>query len=349
MSTNDRDDLHRFVLEFRSHLVFINAIFSLLFAALRIWPLAATFVIATILHIFLRKWDKTHPTQSESWTPWMWFVFLMQFIFTVITVGPTAGFQFYMIATIPALFANMRWSLSAKILQVTIIALFFFVCDFWLSWWTPLYALDPSLSNFLHKLNILGTCAVTSTVSYTLYLTIKQAEQKFKRLASTDALTGLLNRRRMTELADKEFARSIRVSVPLSLLICDIDHFKLINDRYGHDAGDQVLKVVGDIFRSLREYDSVARWGGEEFLVLLPDADCNIAQNVAERLREKVAQVVISINDTQISVTMTFGVAQIERNEPWQSALNRADKALYQGKEGGRNQVICSSFDLIGG
>jgi len=114
--------------------------------------------------------------------------------------------------------------------------LFFVTSDLLLSNRAPIYQLTPHVIKVLYELNIIGTCAIASIVSYQLYLTIKQGEQKFKRLASTDSLTGLLNRRRMTEYAEKELERSKRMSSPLSLIICDIDHFKLINDRYGHDA-----------------------------------------------------------------------------------------------------------------
>jgi len=127
---------------------------------------------------------------------------------------------------------------------------------------------------------------------------------------------------------------------PLSLIICDIDYFKKINDRYGHDVGDQVLKSVGKIFNTLRGYDSVARWGGEEFIVMLPDTDHVVAMKVAERLRIGVEESIIIVDNAQIPVTMTFGVAQVEKDEPWQSALARADKALYRGKECGRNRVM---------
>jgi diguanylate cyclase (GGDEF)-like protein len=147
----------------------------------------------------------------------------------------------------------------------------------------------------------------------------------------------------MTEYIDKEYAHSKRVFRPLSLIICDIDRFKSINDRYGHDCGDKVLKEVGKIFSSLRDYDSVARWGGEEFIVLLPDADQDIAMKVAERLRAGVADALVTLGDAAIPVTMTLGVAQINPGESWQAALARADQALYRGKEGGRNRVMASA------
>ena len=340
ISADDEDDLHRFVLKFRPIIIYTNIIFSLLFVVLKIWPLVATYALIAGAQFGVKQWDKTHPKRSISSTPWMWFVFLLQFLFAVLLIGPIAGFQFYMIATVPALFANTQWSVYTKILQTAIISLFFIACDVLFSTGKPIYPLDPNIIDLLHEINIIGVCALTAVVSYILYLTIKQAEQRFKRLASTDALTGLFNRRRMTEFIGKEYARNRRAFRPTSLIICDIDHFKQINDRYGHDAGDQVLKAVGSIFKRLREYDCVARWGGEEFIVFLPDTDHINAMTIAERLRAEVAQSMISIGDLQISITMTLGVAEIDKSETWQSTFTRADQALYRGKECGRNRVM---------
>src|SRR5471030_588723 len=102
----------------------------------------------------------------------------------------------------------------------------------------------------------------------------------------------------------QEHARCMRGFRPLSLIICDIDYFKKINDRYGHDVGDQVLKSVGKIFNTLRGYDSVARWGGEEFIVMLPDTDHVVAMKVAERLRIGVEESIIIVDNAQISSTV---------------------------------------------
>jgi len=334
------DDLQRFVLRFRPIVIAINIVFCLLFVALRVWPLAGLHLLLALMHYGMMLWDARHENQFAVMAPWLWLVYLVQFLVTVLVIGPRAGFQYYMIATIPALFSSGKWPLAAKIGQTAVIALFYIACDVLLAAWQPPYPLHPASENLLRELNIIGTCATTAAVSYLLYLTLKQVEQKLQSLAATDALTGLLNRRRMTEFIDKEYAHCKRAGRPLSIIICDIDRFKSINDRYGHDVGDQVLKSVGKVFRSLRDYDSVARWGGEEFIVLLADTDQHLAVNVAERLRAGVAEAVIAVNEVPIPVTMTFGVAQIGPDESWEAALVRADQALYLGKENGRNRVM---------
>jgi len=124
-------------------------------------------------------------------------------------------------------------------------------------------------------------------------------------------------------------------------VLADIDHFKSINDQHGHAAGDAVLTAVSQALRqTVREQDSVARWGGEEFLILMPQATMEAASAVAERLRASVAAVEVPIEGQRIQVTMTFGVSTWRPNEMVDTAIIRADVALYQGKQAGRNQVV---------
>ena len=168
------------------------------------------------------------------------------------------------------------------------------------------------------------------------------AQAEMARLARSDSLTGLPNRRHMQEKLDEENVRSKRSGRLPSLVICDIDHFKSINDSLGHEAGDEILKHVAGLLRSrLRAQDVIARWGGEEFLLLLPETDLQGAIFVAESLREQLASTPADYGGDRISVTMTFGVAEHSpRDESIQATLRRADQALYEGKGAGRNRVI---------
>lgn len=158
------------------------------------------------------------------------------------------------------------------------------------------------------------------------------------RRANTDALTGLLNRRRAWEILELEWDRSRRYGRPLSLIMFDLDHFKEVNDRYGHDAGDQVLKVVAASVQSeLRATDAVARWGGEEFMIVCVETDIDNARPLAERLRTGIeACHVAGVG----RVTASFGVAQISQEDKDIDALaRRVDDRLYAAKDGGRNCV----------
>ncbi|SDW09904.1 diguanylate cyclase with PAS/PAC sensor [Pseudomonas syringae] len=162
-------------------------------------------------------------------------------------------------------------------------------------------------------------------------------EQQLLEFAHSDPLTGLDNRRAAEHTLER-LINTTRVSGrPFSLIICDIDHFKQVNDRYGHPAGDSVLKSVADILKhQVRMFDVAARWGGEEFLVLVADSSLNQAAELAERLRKGVAS--LELTETG-SITMSLGVAELESGETAASLIQRADKALYQAKRLGRNRV----------
>ena len=167
------------------------------------------------------------------------------------------------------------------------------------------------------------------------------------QLASTDKLTGAWNRRRFEETVETEIDRLRRYGQRLSLMILDVDHFKKINDDYGHPIGDQVLVDLSNTIRtSLRASDSLTRWGGEEFVILCPNTTASIVAKLAERLRKKIATV--SFKEVG-NITVSFGVAECGPSETWEQWLHRADEALYLAKSGGRDQVktIKRPSDLI--
>src|SRR5579864_8168425 len=158
--------------------------------------------------------------------------------------------------------------------------------------------------------------------------------------ASHDALTGLYNRGMIMTLLEREAARCVREGSSLGAILADVDHFKEINDTYGHSAGDQVLlEVAGRMQSSLRSYDFLGRYGGEEFLTIVPDCRPDDLQEVAERIRESVAQSRISIGDLGLSVTISLGASTAGTSESVGALLKRADSALYAAKENGRNRT----------
>jgi len=177
------------------------------------------------------------------------------------------------------------------------------------------------------------------------YVVVMRLVRRLEHLSHHDALTGLLNRRAIEYLLDREDQRLQRFGDPYSVLLIDIDHFKRINDRLGHAAGDAVLCAVARTLQiKAREVDRVARYGGEEFCVLLPHTLHEGALQAAERLREAVAQTSIPWNDELISVSISTGLAcAAEAGESLQSLLTRADEALYQAKGEGRNRVVAST------
>jgi diguanylate cyclase (GGDEF)-like protein/PAS domain S-box-containing protein len=169
----------------------------------------------------------------------------------------------------------------------------------------------------------------------------KRGEDNMKRLATVDPLTGAYNRRQGEALLAAEFSRRARYRLPFAVLMLDIDHFKAVNDRFGHSSGDAVLcELVRICAKVLRSLDIVARWGGEEFLIVLPDIDAGNAMSTAERLRAAIEATEVSVPGCEtIRFTVSIGVAEPENESP-DELLRRSDVALYSAKTGGRNQVI---------
>ena len=170
---------------------------------------------------------------------------------------------------------------------------------------------------------------------------LKEREFELQRLATTDPLTGALNRRSFFEQGESELRRARRYGAPLSLILVDVDHFKQVNDGFGHCAGDAVLRrLVETLKAALREHDLVCRYGGEEFALLFPETDQVGAEMIAERLRHAVAALEVAHEDGTIRPTVSIGGTQVEvDSDSLESALSRADAALYRSKEAGRNRV----------
>ncbi len=167
-----------------------------------------------------------------------------------------------------------------------------------------------------------------------------EARQQLSEMALTDQLTRLLNRRAIMPLLDHELQRAQRTGLPFSLILGDLDLFKRVNDTYGHDTGDQVLKETARrLGKALRQQDALCRWGGEELLILLPDTASQGALQVAEKLRESMADTAITAGDTHIHQTISLGIASFQGGDDIDAVISRADEALYRAKHNGRNRV----------
>ncbi len=169
----------------------------------------------------------------------------------------------------------------------------------------------------------------------------ERIEAVLQQTAQTDYLTQLPNRRAMIQILDKEAARFQRAQHPFSLVLLDIDHFKSINDSFGHDGGDEILVSIAEHMRHwMREKDVLARWGGEEFLILLSDTKVDRATEQAERLRAAIEAQTFSIQQGDTRVTASLGVAGYISDQGIDSCIKDADIALYRAKSGGRNRVV---------
>ena len=187
---------------------------------------------------------------------------------------------------------------------------------------------------------------LAQAMTYQFGLAMQRASlfEQVNRLAITDSMTGLYNYRKLTRDLDREIVRSRRYHHPFSFIMADIDHFKVLNDTYGHQAGDAVLREVARAMNSeRREVDRVYRYGGEEFSVVLPETDWPEAFEVAEKLRRKVSNIQVEVNGepAPIGTTISMGVASFSRDSiAVEELISSADEALYAAKESGRNKVI---------
>jgi diguanylate cyclase (GGDEF)-like protein len=174
---------------------------------------------------------------------------------------------------------------------------------------------------------------------------LTEKNKELEILSVTDSLTGLYNRKHLMESLTGEIGRSSRYERPFSLLIIDIDHFKKFNDTYGHLAGDDVLRKMGEVFReSIRGCDYAARYGGEEFVIVMPEIGRDQGVQAAERIRASVAKEKIDAQGNSVTVTISVGVASFpEHGDDAQTIISKADTALYQAKRRGRDRVALAS------
>ena len=184
----------------------------------------------------------------------------------------------------------------------------------------------------------------------TLERSLRAANEENRRLSIIDPLTGAHNRRSLMEQLPREIERASRYGRTLAVIMCDVDHFKNINDTYGHQVGDEVLKwFVTRLQKGVRACDWVARYGGEEFLIVLPETNVSNAATAAEHLREQIASMACVVNGKEYSVTASFGVAGWKGNAPLSASLDvligRCDAGVYASKAAGRNKVTVEELD----
>jgi diguanylate cyclase (GGDEF)-like protein len=304
-------------------------------AALRNLPLR--FAAAVIICLFARQ-IPTYLATAQVDRMVLRFVFfytaLLSYLVSQIPQGLALGISGLLI--LPTTF-GMLFADSRKILTLIVC----WVVPSLMAWRQGVDA-QFIASQMLFAVTALGTAWLGGRVHEASAERQFQLRQELEQQALTDSLTGLLNRRAVTKWAAEEFARTIRYDRPLSLLLLDIDFFKKVNDRYGHDVGDQVIVRLADTCKSaLRSTDQVARWGGEEFLVVLPETSLSQALQLGERLRTSVEQQLVLTVHGNISFTVSIGIAQLESGVTFEELVDRSDQALYQAKQKGRNRTVC--------
>jgi diguanylate cyclase (GGDEF)-like protein len=262
-------------------------------------------------------------------------------------LGWNSGFHYYLIPIVPFLMFHDRLSTRTAVLGSVIVTATYLLLRAATIDVVPT-SVAPGALRVVDYGNIAIPLVALGVISIYFRFASIEVERHMESLAMTDALTKLPNRRRMRELLEAERVRCARDGHPFGVVVGDIDAFKLINDTRGHDCGDHVLGEVAAALRGvLRAQDSVARWGGEEFLFLLPDTDLRGAGVVAEKLRGALEATRITFAERRVPVAMTFGVAVCVRGATVEDAISRADRALYSGKHAGKNQVVLESGDAL--
>lgn len=311
-------------------------LFLLLGSPLLAWINVATIALYAAAHALLRR-HRNGAALVLIWTEVVGHSALGTWL-----IGWNSGFHYYLLMFIPAIVVGRG---RRRVTPVLLLALFaFYIGMYELSRRHGAQApLDASGLSIVHAFNVAVVFAMAAYTARYYYGSVLRAERRLEDQAATDPLTGLSNRRRLASLAAERIAQARQAGGPTAVVIADIDHFKRINDTHGHDAGDRVLVHVADLLaRNSRAQDLLARWGGEEFLLVMPTSGLDDALAVAERMRHAVARQPAGHGADAIAASVSLGVAELRSGESLEAAIARADRALYASKDAGRNRVTAA-------
>ena len=278
------------------------------------------------------------------WIVYLWLTLYMGV--TTVCLGYNYGFHLYCMSMVPIMFVTeyLAYKLHQKSLRALdisiVVVLFDLACTGFIAFAGPLYERDQFVAGFFWIINSLTVFGFLIFYSSFLVKLVIQSENKLSDLAHKDRLTGLYNRHYMIE--QLENIKNSESKPTLAML--DIDFFKKINDTYGHNAGDFVLKTLSDFISEQRPECTVSRWGGEEFLIL-SDKSLEEEAEAFEKLRKLVESTPFEFEGNTLHITVTVGLASKRENEPIDQWVDHADDLLYYGKNNGRNQVISREPD----
>ncbi|MBN1294752.1 MAG: diguanylate cyclase [Candidatus Latescibacteria bacterium] len=258
----------------------------------------------------------------------------------VFTFGD-AGFHYFFFPIFSLLFLISIDQPIFRIVWAIVECVLFGVLSYYLPEISKKNEFDPYIIDFLRVLNTYLSFFFLGFAGYYYSQYALKAENLLRKIATTDSLTGLSNRRDFINKIKNEMARFDRNNKPFTVVMGDIDHFKKCNDTFGHDFGDFVIQRTAQLMvSSLRQQDFVGRWGGEEFLVVLPETTLEKGDKVAEKIRTVIASSPFSFRGKKYSVTMSFGVSVYDHAMTMDDVINKADECLYIAKGAGRNRVV---------
>jgi len=268
-------------------------------------------------------------------------------------LGWEAGFYQYILLLAPLIFFNPVWVMWVKIMASSLLAAsftFLFHSYHELIYGVLLY--DTVIGHYLLYTNTVTTVILYSAIGYYYSQAANDSEEKLRTaqqeaewIAHTDVLTHIGNRRAMAREIEREVSRCKRTQHTFMIALCDIDNFKILNDTYGHEYGDHVLITVAkQLSNSIRQHDHVARWGGEEFMILLPDTAPDEGMKIIDRLRQNIASNTHHYKGKEYpGITMTFGLCLYDNSTNINDCIHKADHAMYAGKHQGKNRTIMCS------
>ncbi|MBE6836748.1 MAG: GGDEF domain-containing protein [Ruminococcus sp.] len=274
-------------------------------------------------------------------------------IFATLALGWNFGFSLYLICVIPLAFyipyKRIRTSFIMSLIAVALFTLLKFYASSEAFEAYRGHHLSVSTVNVVYIMNSIISFTMLLALSLIYNISINRAKralevknEMLRELAYTDPLTKLSNRHSMYRSLHKSFIRAESEGTAFSIILSDIDDFKIINDTYGHNSGDMVLKRIAEIFKeNVPENANVCRWGGEEILVLLPDCEVEQGAEIADNLRRTIEAEIFKSGKKKFSTTMTFGVSENKGQFSVDKMISNADKNLYSGKKSGKNCVIC--------
>ena len=310
-------------------------------------PLAAALFTASFIYFSGYYIDKKYNNTKLSSAIVLYSLYLLM-LYLVFTGGVenTGPLWIYIVAPVSVFIHGLKRGL----LDITLFMLICIAITF-----IPLDVVEHANYSMAFKLRLLYSFLTITFLSalyeYSRNLSYQETlnlSRKYKSLALMDPLTQLSNRRNALNILQQEQTRALRNKEPFSILLCDIDLFKEVNDLHGHNIGDLVLTELAMTFKQkIRAQDHVARWGGEEFIFILPQTRAENAMIIAEKIRKTVAKQNISYANAVVKVTVSIGIAQYISEQDVDQVINTADKYLYQAKNAGRNRVCCQPIEQL--
>jgi diguanylate cyclase len=321
------------------HVVFCGLFFAL-GAPLMVWANIGSIVLYAAAYVLLRR------RVNRAGMVLVWTELLSHALVATRVLGWDSGFHYYVLLMMPMVFMSPVRRQHTKAVLGVALAAFYLGLDLLSHHYPPLNHLTPEALAAVRAFNVIATLVLLAHLANFYLRAVMRAETRLHDLATTDPLTGLANRRRALDVANLHLARRRSDGAPMSLILGDVDHFKLVNDRHGHEVGDHVLIAVAQAMQgATRDADTVCRWGGEEFLIVLPDTGPTEAMQVAERVRDAVQRTQATQGGQRLGVTITLGVSTLHPMEPLSEAIARADDAMYRGKIDGRNRCVADGTD----